>query len=138
MRAQGFYGLFTRKRHQSSSEGLATFVRRSSFQIVEARALPLSMEGQDRTAGFEPILDCHTGTADAIATLPTVAQLVLLREVSPSPPPRSPELSSRAARSPARQLLVANTHLYFANPAMHVISVDLKQLHAALPDDSID
>eukprot|EP00966_Prymnesium_polylepis_P034747 807762-Prymnesium_polylepis.2 len=107
MSARGYNGFFTRKRHKSSSEGVATFVRSGAFELIEARPLSLSLDARDAPAAVVPLLEAHTSTADGVSKLPTVAQLLLLREVAPSSP------------SP-RHLLVANTHLYFSNPGMHV------------------
>ena len=39
LRARGYDGAFAQKRHASSSEGLATFVREAAFELLEARVL---------------------------------------------------------------------------------------------------
>ena len=63
---------------------------------------------------LQPLLSCHAATASGIAGLPSVAQIVLLRQSS------------------GRHLLLANTHLYFANPAVHVrLMQTAALLHAA-------
>ena len=60
-------------------------------------------------AALSPLLDSQASTRDGMRQLPTVAQLLLLREVAPA-----------SHTAPRRHLLVANAHLYFSNPAMHV------------------
>ena len=63
-----------------------------------------------------PLLAAQPATRDGIRALPTVAQLLLLREASTAP--RAPDALDAPAAP--RHLLLANTHLYFANPAVHV------------------
>lgn len=116
MRARGYGGVHTNKRSLSSSEGLATFVRADSFELVEMEPLALSLDPADVPPSLTPLLATHTSASDA--QLPTVAQLLLLREVAGAP---------TSSESP-RHLLVANCHLYFSNPAMHVRVMQTAQL----------
>jgi hypothetical protein len=129
MATRGYEGHFTKKRHPGSSEGLATFVRTAAFEVVEARPLALSLAADDQApAALSPLLATHESTAEGMSKLPSVAQLLLLREVAPDmaatrdpAPPVSAAPTSAAPTSAApRHLLVANTHLYFSNPGMHV------------------
>ena len=98
----GYTGHFAVKRSQGSSEGVATFVRQEKFEILDVKSVPL-----DLTEGvppeLEPLLVAQSHTAVGVQALPTVALLLLLGE----------------AKGP-RRVVVANTHLYFANPAVHV------------------
>jgi endonuclease/exonuclease/phosphatase family metal-dependent hydrolase len=119
MAARGYTPLFTRKAHPSSREGLAAFVRTAAFDVVHVAELPLALDAADAPAALHPLLATHASTAEGVAALPTVAQLLLLRQTAPSAPS-------------ARYLLVANTHLYFSNPGMHVRVMQLtKLLHHA-------
>ena len=113
MEARGYTGVFTKKRNEGSSEGVASFVRTATFELVETRPLALSLDAHDAPTALAPLLVAHTATAAGVSRLPTVAQLLLLREAPTA-------ASSPSASAPPRHILVANTHLYFSNPGMHV------------------
>ena len=98
----GFCAHFSNKRHKDSQEGVAVAVRTSALELLEVREMPLSLRSPP--APLAPLLAAQPGTAAGVAALSSVGQLVLLRE----------------ARGARRQLLLAHTHLYFANPAVHV------------------
>ncbi len=104
MRSRGYVGVYSNKRGPSSSEGVASFVRASTFAAEGLREVPLAIEPSSAPRSCAPLVASHAGLRDGIRQLPTVAQALLLRETAP----------------PHRRLLVANTHLYFSNPAMHV------------------
>ena len=89
----------TRARWASSRKGCAVVVRRSRFDIVEARSVTLRLEPPPPP--LAPLLAAHPQTAEAVASPPTVGQLL------------------RSAEG-GREVLVLNSHLYFANPAVHV------------------
>ena len=108
MEGRGYVGKHTLKRGRGSSEGLASFALADAFEIVEIRELSLSLDRPDLPVPIARLLGAHTSTRDA--EIPTVAQLLLLREAAPVASPTAAP----------RQVLVANTHLYFANEAMHV------------------
>lgn len=110
MRARGYVAVFTKKSNPSSREGLGAFIRSAAFELLEAQPLCLSLGVDDAPAALRPLLAAHASTAEAVAQLPSVAQLLLLREAAPASP---------FSPSP-RHLLLANTHLYFSNPGMHV------------------
>ena len=97
----GYAGAYTRKVGEQSQEGCAVVVRRSRFDIVEARSVTLRLEPPPPP--LAPLLAAHPQTAEAVASLPTVGQLLRLR-----------------AAEGGREVLVLNSHLYFANPAVHV------------------
>ena len=145
MRMRGYASSYLSKRGGSSSEGLAAFVRSAAFEVVEVREAALSIDRSDQqstapapawVAEVGPLLDSQPGTREGLRTLPTVAQLLLLREVVPSQPPPPPHAAPHVspygslptahaspyatAHHAGRHVLVANTHLYFSNPAMHV------------------
>lgn len=71
------------------------------FELVEVRTVSLDLK--DPPAALRPLLEAHPHTSRSVAELPSVAQLGLLRRLEDG-----------------RQLLLANTHLYYANPAVHV------------------
>jgi hypothetical protein len=137
MRQRGYEGAYLKKSNPSGSEGVAAFVRSAALEIVEVRELSLAIEPSDALrpdmgAAVAALLDSQTSTRDGMQQLPTVAQLLLLREAAPAshatPSPVS-QVDSEETRdcepdvmeaAPRRHLLVANTHLYFSNPAMHV------------------
>lgn len=98
--AAGYELTFAPKSGETSSEEIAVLSRRSRFEVIRSRAARLNLLRVPPP--LAPYLAEHPTTAAAVAALPTVAQLVLLRD-----------------RSADRLLLVANTHLYFANPAVH-------------------
>jgi 2',5'-phosphodiesterase len=102
MGAAGFAGHFALKRGESSSEGVALFVRESVFDVLESRVVALDC-ATNAPPELGALLRAQPLTAEGMRSLPTVGQLVLLR-----------------SRANGRRLLVANTHLYFANPAVHV------------------
>ena len=108
MEGRGYVGKHTLKRGRGSSEGIASFALADAFEIVEIRELSLSLDRPDLPVPLARLLGAHTSTRDA--EIPTVAQLLLLREAAPVASPTAVP----------RQVLVANTHLYFANEAMHV------------------
>jgi endonuclease/exonuclease/phosphatase family metal-dependent hydrolase len=68
---------------------------------------------------LESYLSANPHTASAAGSLPTVAQIVRLR--------------SRCAAG--RILVVANTHLYFANPAVHVRLMQARALLAEVESE---
>ena len=110
----GFSAHFSNKRNKDSQEGVAVAVRTSALELLEVREMPLSLRSPP--AVLAPLLAAQPGTAAGVAALPSVGQLVLLRE----------------ARGARRQLLLAHTHLYFANPAVHVRLLQTAALlHAA-------
>ena len=110
----GFSAHFSNKRNKDSQEGVAVAVRTSALELLELREMPLSLRSPP--ALLAPLLAAQPGTAAGVAALPSVGQLVLLRE----------------ARGARRQLLLAHTHLYFANPAVHVRLLQTAALlHAA-------
>ena len=128
---RGYAGVYLRKRSGSSSEGVAAFVRSSAFELVGVRDVGLALSPLDGAGALAPLLEFQTGTRDGVGKLPTVAQLLLLREVS------ARHASTRQPAAEAhtgRHVLVANTHLYFSNPAMHVRLLQtaklLDQMHA--------
>ena len=101
------------------------------------RELSLAIEASDALrpnmgAPVAALLDSQTSTRNGMQQLPTVAQLLLLREAtsaSHAAPSSVSQADSEETRDyepdvmeavPRRHLLVANTHLYFSNPAMHV------------------
>ena len=135
MRQRGYEGAYLKKRHASSSEGVASFVRSAAFELVAVREVSLALDPADTTPrGVAPLLQSHASMRESVRKLPTVAQLLLLREATPPshPPPwHGPPSHGPPAR---RHLMVANTHLYFANPAMHVrllqTSKLLEEMHA--------
>ena len=102
MGAAGFTGHFAIKRGESSSEGVALFVRSSVFDVLESRVVALDC-ATNAPPELGALLRAQPLTAEGMRALPTVGQLVLLR-----------------SRATGRRLLVANTHLFFANPAVHV------------------
>ena len=102
MGAAGFAGHFALKRGESSNEGVALFVRESVFDVLESRVVALDC-ATNAPPELGALLRAQPLTAEGMRSLPTVGQLVLLR-----------------SRANGRRLLVANTHLYFANPAVHV------------------
>ena len=137
MRQRGYEGVYLKKSNPSGSEGVAAFVRSAALEIVEVRELSLAIEPTDALrpnmgAPVAALLDSQTGTRDGMQQLPTVAQLLLLREAAPAShaaPSSASQADSEETRdyepdvmeaAPRRHLLVANTHLYFSNPAMHV------------------
>ena len=97
----GYAGAYARKVGEQSQEGCAVVVRRSRFDIVEARSVTLRLDPPPPP--LAPLLAAHPQTAEAVASLPTVGQLLRLR-----------------AAEGGREVLVLNSHLYFANPAVHV------------------
>jgi len=110
----GFSAHFSNKRNKDSQEGVAVAVRTSALELLEVREMPLSLRSPPTL--LAPLLAAQPGTAAGVAALPSVGQLVLLRE----------------ARGARRQLLLAHTHLYFANPAVHVRLLQTAALlHAA-------
>ena len=106
--ARGYTGRLTLKRGQGSSEGVATFVRDGAFEVVDVREIGLDAS----SSAAMPLLSVQEGTRDGINALPTVAQLLLLRSTS----------------APKEEVLLANTHLYFANPAVHVRLLQTSQI----------
>ena len=127
MHARGYAGYFSKKQHKSSQEGVATFVRSSAFHLVEARPLSLSIDAYNdgaQPAALAPLLATHSSTAEGVSSLPTVAHLLLIREAKPATMARH--------QQPPRHLILANTHLYFSNPGMHVrVMQSAKLLHHA-------
>ena len=74
------------------------------------------------TSALRELLATQPQTARGMAALPTIAQLLVLREAPPPPPPppttttTTTAASASVAHRPRRTLVLANTHLYFANP----------------------
>lgn len=133
LRSRGYEGIYTSKQHRTSSEGLAAFVRAEAFELIEARPLALSLDPNDAPDALIPLLETQLSTAAGVSKLPTVAQLLLLREASHTVASRfSQRLSPSPPSATPRHVLVANTHLYFSNPGMHVrLMQTAKLLHAA-------
>jgi len=101
LEADGFEGSFSLKRGTSSSEGCAIFVRRAKLQLQATRTVPLDL-AEDAPPALRPLLDAHPATAAGMAALPSVALMAMARVEG------------------GGRLLLVNTHLYFANPAVHV------------------
>ncbi|KAL1519288.1 hypothetical protein AB1Y20_022817 [Prymnesium parvum] len=120
LEARGYTGAFSLKRGVSSSEGCALFVDRRTFELQQMRIVPLDL--QDTSAPLRRLLEAHPATCDAVQSLPTIAQLALLRHVD------------------GRTLLVANTHLYYAHRAVHVRLMQIGSLlhHAHAWTDALD
>ena len=102
-------------------------------ELIEARPLALSLDPNDAPDALIPLLETQLSTAAGVSKLPTVAQLLLLREASHTVASRfSQRLSPSPPSATPRHVLVANTHLYFSNPGMHVrLMQTAKLLHAA-------
>ena len=98
------------KRGESSSEGIALFTRDDLFELREVRVVGLDCAA-DSPPSLAALLEAQPRTTEGLRGLPTVGQLALLRE-----------------RRSGRSLLVANTHLYFANPAVHVRAMQTAHL----------
>ena len=117
MERRNYLAFFTLKRSAGSNEGCATFVHRDAFEVVECRAVPLNL--QDDTSQLpqlSTLLESQPLTRDGISSLPTVGQLLMLR-----------------GKASQRELVLVNTHLYFANPAVHVRLLQMASLlHHAL------
>ena len=96
--------------------GLAAFVRTGALEMVEMREISLAIGPSGAPAAAAPLLDSHAGTREGVRRLPTVAQLLLLREAAPG----GSGGDGSSGSGERRHALVANTHLYFSNPAMHV------------------
>ena len=96
--------------------GLAAFVRTGALEMVEMREVSLAIGPSGAPAAAAPLLDSHAGTREGVRRLPTVAQLLLLREAAPG----GSGGDGSSGSGERRHALVANTHLYFSNPAMHV------------------
>ena len=112
----GYACTYALKGSKDSQEGVAVAARTSAFEIVEVRTLPLALSPPHVPPPLEPLLATAPRTAAGAAALPTVGQMVLLRE----------------AGGAGRSVLVAHTHLYFANPAVHVRLMQAAALlHAA-------
>jgi hypothetical protein len=93
--ARGYETHFSLKRGASSSEGIATFTRRASLQLVEARTFGLDLAGADAAPpALRALLEAQPLTAAGVAALPTVGTLALLRHVPTG-----------------RPMLLGNTHL---------------------------
>mmetsp|Transcript_20780 Transcript_20780/g.65031 ORF Transcript_20780/g.65031 Transcript_20780/m.65031 type:complete len:497 (+) Transcript_20780:569-2059(+) len=116
MRQLGFSCVYTSKAGATSSEGLAAFVRTGALEMVEMREVSLAIGPSGAPAAAAPLLDSHAGTREGVRRLPTVAQLLLLREAAPG----GSGGDGSSGSGERRHALVANTHLYFSNPAMHV------------------
>ena len=135
LHARGYVGHHTNKLSAGSSEGVATFVRSVAFEIVETRDIALNgARPNSMPPALSTLLHAQPATGDGTRTLPTVAQLLLLRE-------RTRDHATSASASP-RELIVVNTHLYFANPAVHVrllqMSTILQCAHAWVAERSSD
>ena len=105
LKAAGYDAVLTPKGSEAKgfTEGLLIAARRDNFVLesVEVVALNSTLGG---TAAPQRYLRRHAQTAASMASMPTVAQVATLRE--------------RHYRR--RHLVVANAHLYFAAPAVHV------------------
>ena len=141
---EGFDGVFACKRSAGSSEGVATFVRRSKFEVLRSGD-GLTRLGRRRREWYQPWYQ----PAMVPAMVPAMTAMVPARADASSSacrclPPRSgltracegcrpsdscscsERRSGDAAQgqsgytSRGRRVLLANTHLYFANPAVHV------------------
>jgi len=116
--ALGWDSIYTRKLG-AAADGCALFWRRSRFQL-EGDAFELPLGGALETL---PLLDPtvlaalsqHEQTKDVLGSVTTVAQGVVLRDLS----------------VPAKRLLVANTHLFYHPHANHI---RLLQLHMLLSE----
>ena len=126
LRAAGYEATFASKRNKDSQEGIAVAVRAGAFELAEVREVPLSL--RPPPPALAELLAAQPRTADGAAALPTVGQLLLLRATGGE----GGEGGDAAARGAARTVLLAHTHLYFANPAVHVrLMQTAALLHAA-------
>ena len=75
------------------------------YDLVSTAGLPLVFERRARLARlawghallYAPLLAAHPSTRDGVAQLPTVAQLLLLREAAPAAAPGVPAAAAAAA-----------------------------------------
>jgi hypothetical protein len=95
MEGRGYVGKHTLKRGRGSSEGIASFALADAFEIVEIRELSLSLDRPDLPVPLARLLGAHTSTRDA--EIPTVAQLLLLREAAGVPALDAAVAAARAA-----------------------------------------
>eukprot|EP00930_Biecheleria_cincta_P003715 TRINITY_DN104638_c0_g1_i1.p1 TRINITY_DN104638_c0_g1~~TRINITY_DN104638_c0_g1_i1.p1 ORF type:complete len:641 (+),score=94.56 TRINITY_DN104638_c0_g1_i1:42-1964(+) len=114
--ALGWDSIYTRKLG-AAADGCALFWRRSRFRL-EGDAFELPLGGAlDTLPTLDPTvlfaLSRHERTKDVLGFVTTVAQGVVLRDLS----------------VPAKRLLVANTHLFYHPDANHI---RLLQLHMLL------
>jgi hypothetical protein len=102
LEAAGYSLSFAPKASATSSEGIAVIAKASAFELISARAVRLDL--RPPPPQLASYLAANPHTASAASSLPTVGQIVRLH----------------SRRAPGRVLIVANTHLYFANPAVHI------------------
>ena len=130
----GYSCHFALKRSAGSSEGVATFVRTSRFQVVDSKTVPLDLADGGAPPSLQLLLDSQPLTREGMRGLPTVGQLLMLQQVVGGAVDGAVDGAEAVggAEVPRRRLLVANTHLYFANPAVHVrLMQTAALLHAA-------
>ena len=116
LEARGFVGAFALKRGAGSSEGCATFVRATAFEVLEVHSAPLDVATPPPQ--LRDLLEAQSATREGMRALPTVAQLLVLRPTADAS--TADASTADASTASRRRIVLANTHLYFANPAVHV------------------
>ncbi|RLN94822.1 hypothetical protein BBJ28_00011158 [Nothophytophthora sp. Chile5] len=97
MTSMGFHAFYSGKTG-TTHEGCATFVRISSFEVIEEYALNLATAvKQSRDATAKALLTEFPELAKGIDRIPSIAQVLVLR----------------SRRSPQKTVLLTNTHLFY-------------------------
>ncbi|KDO30970.1 hypothetical protein SPRG_04158 [Saprolegnia parasitica CBS 223.65] len=101
LRAHGFDGHYAGKAG-TTPEGCAVFFNTAKWQLQDATVVGFAnaLKEIDATSPLQHFLNAHPQVALAVSTVPSVAQVLLLRHVHG-----------------ARTVLVANTHLFFRHDA---------------------
>ncbi|KAF1786639.1 Endonuclease/exonuclease/phosphatase [Phytophthora cactorum] len=100
----GYHGFYSDKTG-TTNEGCATFVRTARFEVVEEDTLNLSIAVKNSTnPAAQSLLQDFPELAKAIARIPSIAQLLVLR----------------SKIDPARSIILSNTHLFYRGDA-HLI-----------------
>ncbi|KAG3152655.1 hypothetical protein PI126_g10434 [Phytophthora idaei] len=100
----GYHGFYSDKTG-TTNEGCATFVRTARFEVVKEDTLNLSIAVKNSTnPAAQSLLRDFPELAKAIARIPSIAQLLVLR----------------SKVDPARSIILSNTHLFYRGDA-HLI-----------------